>query len=53
LAIWAPCYPPKELEKPYDLDIDAIIFSFSVPPWALARGSRSRRHGELKLTAAR
>jgi hypothetical protein len=28
LAIWAPCYPPKELEKPYDLDIDAIIFSF-------------------------
>ncbi len=28
LAIWAPCYPPKELEKPYDFDIDAIIFSF-------------------------
>ncbi len=28
LAIWAPCYPPGELEKPYDFDIDAIIFSF-------------------------
>ena len=28
LAIWAPCYPPRELEKPYDFDIDAIIFSF-------------------------
>lgn len=28
LAIWAPCYPPADLEKPYDFDIDAIIFSF-------------------------
>ncbi|RPI09204.1 MAG: hypothetical protein EHM65_09430 [Acidobacteriales bacterium] len=28
LAIWVPCYPPRELEKPYDFDIDAIIFSF-------------------------
>ncbi len=28
LPIWVPCYPPKELEKPYDYDIDAIIFSF-------------------------
>jgi hypothetical protein len=28
LAIWAPCYPPDDLEKPYDFDIDAIIFSF-------------------------
>jgi hypothetical protein len=28
LAIWAPCYPPENLEKPYDFDIDAIIFSF-------------------------
>jgi hypothetical protein len=28
LPIWAPCYPPRELEKPYDFDIDAIIFSF-------------------------
>jgi len=28
LPIWVPCYPPKELEKPYDFDIDAIIFSF-------------------------
>lgn len=28
LPIWVPCYPPAELEKPYDFDIDAIIFSF-------------------------
>ena len=28
LPIWVPCYPPGELEKPYDFDIDAIIFSF-------------------------
>lgn len=28
LAIWAPCYPPQDLDKPYDFDIDAIIFSF-------------------------
>ena len=28
LAIWAPCYPRKDLDKPYDFDIDAIIFSF-------------------------
>ncbi len=28
LAIWAPCYPPDDLAKPYDFDIDAIIFSF-------------------------
>ncbi len=28
LPIWVPCYPPKELEKSYDYDIDAIIFSF-------------------------
>jgi hypothetical protein len=28
LAIWAPCYPGKDLDKPYDFDIDAIIFSF-------------------------
>jgi hypothetical protein len=28
LAIWAPCYPPGDLDKPYDFDIDAIIFSF-------------------------
>ncbi len=28
LPIWVPCYPPKELEKPFDFDIDAIIFSF-------------------------
>ena len=28
LAIWAPCYPPSDLDKPYDFDIDAIIFSF-------------------------
>ena len=28
LAIWAPCYPPGDLERPYDFDIDAIIFSF-------------------------
>ena len=28
LPIWAPCYPPDELEKAYDFDIDAIIFSF-------------------------
>lgn len=28
LAIWVPCYPPADLDKPYDFDIDAIIFSF-------------------------
>jgi hypothetical protein len=28
LAIWVPCYPPDDLEKPYDFDIDAVIFSF-------------------------
>ena len=28
LPIWAPCYPPKELERSFDYDIDAIIFSF-------------------------
>ena len=28
LAIWAPCYPPQDLDKQYDFDIDAIIFSF-------------------------
>ena len=28
LAIWVPCYPPHELEKAYDFDIDAVIFSF-------------------------
>jgi hypothetical protein len=28
LPIWVPCYPPRELEKSYDFDIDAIIFSF-------------------------
>ncbi len=28
LPIWVPCYPPKDLERPYDFDIDAIIFSF-------------------------
>jgi hypothetical protein len=28
LPIWAPCYPPDELEKAFDFDIDAIIFSF-------------------------
>ncbi len=28
LPIWAPCYPPRELEEPFDFDIDAIIFSF-------------------------
>jgi hypothetical protein len=28
LAIWAPCYPPADLDKPYDFHIDAIIFSF-------------------------
>jgi hypothetical protein len=28
LAIWAPCYPPRELDKPFDPGIDAIIFSF-------------------------
>lgn len=28
LAIWAPCYPPRDLDRPYDFDIDAIIFSF-------------------------
>ena len=28
LAIWVPCYPPRELKYAYDFDIDAIIFSF-------------------------
>jgi hypothetical protein len=28
LPIWVPCYPPLELEKPFDFDIDAVIFSF-------------------------
>ncbi len=28
LPIWVPCYPPKELERTYAYDIDAIIFSF-------------------------
>ena len=28
LAIWVPCYPRKDLDKPYDFDIDAVIFSF-------------------------
>ena len=28
LPIWVPCYPPGELEKAYDFDIDAVIFSF-------------------------
>jgi hypothetical protein len=28
LPIWVPCYPPHELEKPYDFDIDAVILSF-------------------------
>jgi hypothetical protein len=28
LPIWVPCYPPDELEKKYDFDVDAIIFSF-------------------------
>ncbi len=28
LPVWVPCYPPKELEKPFDFDIDAVIFSF-------------------------
>jgi hypothetical protein len=28
LPIWVPCYPPRELEKPFDFDIDAVIFSF-------------------------
>jgi hypothetical protein len=28
LAIWVPCYPRKDLDMPYDFDIDAIIFSF-------------------------
>jgi len=28
LPIWVPCYPPDELKKAYDFDIDAIIFSF-------------------------
>jgi hypothetical protein len=28
LPIWVPCYPPDELKKPYDFEIDAIIFSF-------------------------
>ncbi|MBI3695878.1 MAG: hypothetical protein HY238_13690 [Acidobacteria bacterium] len=27
LAIWAPCYPPRELEYPFDFDIDAVIFN--------------------------
>lgn len=28
LAIWVPCYPRKDLDKAYNFDIDAIIFSF-------------------------
>lgn len=28
LPVWVPCYPPRELKKSYDFDIDAIIFSF-------------------------
>jgi len=28
LPIWVPCYPPGELKKAYDYDIDAVIFSF-------------------------
>ncbi len=28
LAIWVPCYPPKELEAKFDYNIDSIIFSF-------------------------
>ena len=28
LAIWAPCYPPDDLDRPYDFGIDAIIFGF-------------------------
>jgi hypothetical protein len=28
LAIFVPCYPPKELDQPFDYDIDAVIFSF-------------------------
>lgn len=28
LPIWVPCYPPGELKKDYDFDIDAVIFSF-------------------------
>jgi len=27
LAIWVPCYPPRELQYPFDFDIDAIIFN--------------------------
>ena len=28
LAVWVPCYPRKDLDNPYDFDIDAVIFSF-------------------------
>jgi len=28
LPIWVPCFPPKELEREYDFDIGAIVFSF-------------------------
>ena len=27
LSIWVPCYPPRELEYPFDFDIDAVIFN--------------------------
>jgi len=27
LAIWVPCYPPRELEYPFDFDFDAVIFN--------------------------
>lgn len=28
LAIWVPCYPPRELDYPFDFDVDAVIFNF-------------------------
>jgi hypothetical protein len=28
LAIWVPCYPPRELQYAFDFDIDAVIFNF-------------------------
>jgi hypothetical protein len=28
LAIWVPCYPRRDMDMPYEFDIDAIIFSF-------------------------
>jgi hypothetical protein len=28
LAIWVPCYPRNELGRPFDFDIDAVIFNF-------------------------